>query len=329
MEAALAVTGERALDDDEVEEQAYAAARKKALAEPPRPALVDRLARHMASQREAAALQELRAQARSDLSAAARTMEAMAAPEGPSPSETTEWFDDHRLPKSAALLSSYIFAPTVDLDTFMADLSESLDHEIGVRHAALVTDRAIEIDRSALRQMNGGTYVLEAAGSSIRPHRVEVLSSDGDVVRIDASKLASGLLRSGEARLYINGAFSDDEITEVRDRYHSLLQSLLRAPIQIEDMRQLIVLAAELVDAPRCQGEAKADAQRALDAARAHYTDARSQLARGRDARALDRLREALRTIVEVAHASAESCAAGQTMLPGFAAVGHVIHQQQ
>ena len=337
LDEALAITGQRVQDDDEAEEPSYVAARKKALPEPPRPALVDRLARHMAGEREAAVLdelldlagaaraaraarlQELRAQARTDLSAAARTVEAMAGPEGPSPGETAEWFDEHRLPKSAALLSSYIYAPTVDLDSFMVDLSESLDHEMGVEPAMLVAKDILELPRGALREKDGRTYVLEAAGSSMHPHTVVVIDADEDFARIDAGKLVPGMLRRGAGYLYLGGAFFEEAITQVRDRFHALLQGLRQAPVQIEDMRQLIMLAAELVDAPRCQGVARVNALRALEAARNRYADARMQLARGRDARALDRLREALRAVVEVAHNSAESCAAGQTALPGFA----------
>jgi hypothetical protein len=140
------------------------------------------------------------------------------------------------------------------------------------------------------------------------------------MVVIDASKLTRGPLRSGEARVYINGRFSETMISDVRERYHGLVQSFIQAPAQLDDMRQLIVIAAILVDAPRCQGAAKANALRALEAARAHYDGARTELARGRDARALDRLREALRAVVQVAHDSAESCAAGQTALLTIAA---------
>lgn len=313
LEAVLEVTHARAVDEDDAED--YATARKKALPEPPRPTIVDRLQQQLAAQREAAALQQLRTGARTDLSAAARHVAAMAAPAGPSPSETAEWLDEQDLSRSAALLSSYIFTPSVALDVFLADLSESLDNEMGVQPVELVSGDRLELPGDTLRRDGAKSYVLEAAGTSIRPHTVSVVENDGPLVVIDASKLIKGALRSGEARLYIDGRFSEAAISEIRDRYHGLVQSFIQAPAQLDDMRQLIVLAAVLVDAPRCQGIARANALRALETARAHYDGARTELARGRDARALDRLREALRAVVQVAHDSAESCAAGQTAL--------------
>ena len=318
LEVALEVTQARAINEDEAED--YAAARKKALPTPPRPTIVDRLQQQLAGQREAAALLQLRTEARTDLSVAARHVAAMAAPAGPSPSETAEWLDEQDLPESAALLSSYIFTPSVALDAFLADLSESLDTEMGVRPVELLSGDRLELASDTVRTDGARKYVLEAAGTSIRPHTVTVIETVKPMVVIDASKLTRGPLRSGEARVYINGRFSETMISDVRERYHGLVQSFIQAPAQLDDMRQLIVIAAILVDAPRCQGAAKANALRALEAARAHYDGARTELARGRDARALDRLREALRAVVQVAHDSAESCAAGQTALLTIAA---------
>jgi hypothetical protein len=318
LEVALEVTRARAINEDEAED--YAAARKKALPTPPRPTIIDRLQQQLAGQREAAALLQMRNEARTDLSVAARHVAAMAAPVGPSPSETAEWLDEQELPRSAALLSSYIFTPSVPLDVFLADLSESLDNEMGVRPVELLSGDRLELPGDTVRTDGARQYVLEAAGTSIRPHTITVIETVKPMVVIDAGKLTRGPLRSGEARIYINGRFSEAVISDVRERYHGLVQSFIQAPAQLDDMRQLIVIAAVLVDAPRCQGTAKANALRALEAARAHYDGARTELARGRDARALDRLREALRAVVQVAHDSAESCAAGQTALLTIAA---------
>jgi|JI6StandDraft_1071083.scaffolds.fasta_scaffold00344_16 hypothetical protein len=311
LESALEVVRESLGDDDTPPD--YATARKKALTEAPPPALVDKLARHLARQREAAAVLDMRAQARTDLGAAARMVLALAVPTGPSPGETAEWLDDQRLPKSAALLSSYIFTPAVALDAFMADLSASLDAEMGTRPASWQSDGTLKIFRTTLRDGDDGPYVLEAVGPRVRTHPVTVREQDDRFARVDMGK--GPKVPRDEPWLYIDGDFPEDTIREVWDRFDALLQSLLGTPVQLEDMRQLILIAAELVDAPRCQGTARGNAQRALETARSHYADARTQLQRGRDARALDRLREVLRAVVQVAHSSAESCAAGQTAL--------------
>ena len=309
LESALDVVRESLGNDDRPPD--YATARKKALSEAPPPALVDKLARHLARQREAAAVLDMRAQARTDLGAAARMVQALASPAGPSPSETAEWLDDQRLPKSAALLSSYIFTPAVALDTFLADLSASLDAEMRTRPASWQPDGTLKIFRTTLREGDDGPYVLEAAGTGVRTHPVTVREQDDRFARVELGKTAP----RDELWLYIDGDHPEETIREVWDRFDALQQSLLRAPVQLEDLRQLILVAAELVDAPRCQGTARSNALRALETARAHHADARTQLQRGRDARALDRLREALRAVVQVAHSSAEQCAAGQTAL--------------
>jgi len=312
LESALEVVRESISDDDKPAD--YATARKKALKEAPPPALVDKLARHLARQREATAVLEMRAQARTDLGAAARMVESLAVPANPSPSETAEWLDDARLPKSAALLSSYIFTPAVALDAFLADLSASLDAELGTKPSTWQPDGTLKIFRTTLREGDDGPYILQATGTGVLTRPVTIHHQDDRLARVDVGKAAA----RDEYWLYIDGDFPEATIREVWDRYDALQQSLLRAPVQLEDMRQLLLVTAELVDAPKCQGTARSNAQRALEAARAHYADARTQLQRGRDARALDRLREVLRAVVQVAHSSAESCAAGQTALPGL-----------
>lgn len=311
LESALALVRASIVEDDEAPD--YAKARKKALTGVPAPALVDRLAQHLARQREAAAVLDMRAQARTDLGAAARTVIALAVPAGPSPSETAEWLDDQRLPRSAALLSSYIFTPAVALDAFMADLSASLDAEMGTRPATWQPDGSLKLPRTTLREGKGGPYLLAATGTGVRTHPVTIRDQDDRFARVDIGEAKKS--PRDDLRLYLDGDFPEETIREVWDRYDALVQSLSRAPVQIEDLRQLLLVAAELVDAPKCQGTARGNAQRALEAARAHYVDARTQLQRGRDARALDRLREVLRAVVQVAHSSAESCAAGQTAL--------------
>jgi len=313
LDAALEAVRQQFGDEDEA--STYAAARKKALSDAPLPALVDRLAQHLASQREAAAVLELRAQARSDLSAAARMVLALATPPGPSPSETAEWLDDQRLSKSAALLSSYIFTPEVALDTFLTDLSTSLEAEMGARRALLKTDGTLKVLNTMVREGERGHYMLEAAGTRVRVHDVTVLDRDARFANVAVAGPTRHSWERDEIRFYSDEERSEATIREVWDRYDALLHSLLRAPVQLEEMRQMLLVAAELVDAPKCQGAAKGNAERALAAAQARYADARTELQRGRDARAIDRLREVLRAVVQVAHSSAESCAAGQTAL--------------
>jgi hypothetical protein len=100
---------------------------------PTAPQLIDRLTAQLGAQREEATLEALRIRARTDLGAASRLVASLAAPTGPSPSEVVAWLGEHDLEKSAALVSAYIFTPTIALTEFAADLATSMDTELGAR----------------------------------------------------------------------------------------------------------------------------------------------------------------------------------------------------
>ncbi|MEZ4315825.1 MAG: hypothetical protein R3F14_48020, partial [Polyangiaceae bacterium] len=74
-------------------------------------------------------------------------------------------------------------------------------------------------------------------------------------------------------------------------------------------------IARELIEAPRCQGAAKADALRALKAASGHYFDAARRLGEGAHGSVYANLRRTSRFIADQAKRLAESCAFGQTSL--------------
>jgi hypothetical protein len=116
-------------------------------------------------------------------------------------------------------------------------------------------------------------------------------------------------------RVYADDLRKDVIIEKAWQSFDALVRSLSDAPTQFADIRQLLAAAAVLADSPKCQGQAKENALRALARARDAHHAARDQLARGRDARAVDRLQQALRQIAEVAHQSAASCGAGQGAL--------------
>ncbi len=321
LEAALEVIRDKFLvenNDEETETgEGYETARKKALKDPPAPVLLDRLSQQLAARREEAALAELRAQARTDLTAASRIVLALAEPVGPSPTDTVEWFAEQRLYKSAALLSGFILTPVVPVAQFAADLSAALDAEMHARPARIVAGGVLKMWRTAIRHDGDKLYILEATGSGIRRHDVVLREDAGDskFAHINARQAPKGPLRDGQGRVYTDGPVSDGNIAKVWERFDAIVRALAALPVQLADMRQLLLAAAALVDTPRCQGTAKYNALRALEAARTHYEDAKAQLQRGRDARAVDRLRQALLSVVQVAHSSAESCAAGQGAL--------------
>ena len=315
LEAALAVVARDFRDDEStVPKPDFHAARRTAVQEPPPKQLIDRLATQLDAQREEATLAALRTQARTDLGAASRTVAALALPPGPSPSEIVTWLSEHDLEKSAALISAYIFEPAISLTEFAADLATALDAELGARR--MRATKPPQVPRTALRQdAQERTYILEATGPGVRQHFVNELpdQSDSRFVALGPPRLLAAMQPT--PRVYADDLVKDTTLTETWRHFDTLIRSLADAPAQLAEVRQLLVAAAVLADSPKCQGQAKENALLALTRARDAHEAARQQLHRGRDARAVDRLQQALRQIAEVAHQTAKSCGAGQGAL--------------
>ena len=315
LEAALAVVARDFADDDNASPPDYNAAHRAAVSDPPPKQLIDRLAAHLGSQHEEATLAALRTQARTDLGAASRMVAFLAAPKGPSPSEVVAWLGEHDLDKSAALVSAYIFTPTIALAEFAADLATSLDAELGARRMRS-TAKPPQAPRSALRHdAQERAYILEATGTGVRQHFVQELPdhSDSRFVALGPPRILAAMQPT--PRVYADERVKDATIEQAWQHFDALLHSLGELPTHLADARQLLAAAAVLADSPKCQGLAKENALRALAHARDAHNAAREQLTRGRDARAVDRLQQALRQIAEVAHQSAASCGAGQGAL--------------
>ena len=74
-------------------------------------------------------------------------------------------------------------------------------------------------------------------------------------------------------------------------------------------------MARELIESPRCQGNAKTDALRALKAASGHYFDAARRLREGAHGAVYANLRRVSRFLALQSQRIAESCSLGQTSL--------------
>jgi hypothetical protein len=84
--------------------------------------------------------------------------------------------------------------------------------------------------------------------------------------------------------------------------------------LEIERTRQLLVYAAVLVRAPKCRGDARASAKRALEVAIREHQRAAKALEVDFDEH-IERVARVARYLARVAHAVAQSCAEGQTVL--------------
>ena len=107
----------------------------------------------------------------------------------------------------------------------------------------------------------------------------------------------------------------DDEIRDTWAIYQELAETLRAAPAALDQARELLVVARELIESPRCQGNAKTDALRALKAASGHYFDAARRLREGAHGAVYANLRRVSRFLALQSQRIAESCSLGQTSL--------------
>jgi hypothetical protein len=310
LESALEVVRESLGDDDTPPD--YATARKKALTEAPPPALVDKLARHLARQREAAAVLPRPA---------------------PTSARPPAWSWPWRYPRaprrarppsgSTITTSAEVGGPAQQLHLHARGRPRRL-HGRPVRvarrrdghPAGLMAVRRHPQDLSHHPARDGadGPYVLEAVGTRVRTHPVTVREQDDRFARVEQAGQGPPSVPRRRRRASTSTAASRRTvISDVWERYDGLVQSLTHAPVAARRHapadRHRRRAGRRSEDARGRQGERPARPRGRPGPLRR----AAEQLARGRDARALDRLREVLRAVVQVAHSSAESCAAGQT----------------
>ena len=176
-----------------------------------------------------------------------------------------------------------------------------------------------------------GFYVLreDGAGSSAEENRagvsrryVELL----DELSLDAETLvgvnniahpanAGAPLAVGDS-VYIVGPDLDTETIEhMWTTYKELAESVRGAPTALERARKAMVYARVLVQAPRCQGEAKRSALEFLRGAFVYYRNAQERVTQGAAGAAYANLRRISRYLAREAVNLAESCAAGQLSL--------------
>jgi len=117
-------------------------------------------------------------------------------------------------------------------------------------------------------------------------------------------------------RIYTVGPDLDTETIEhVWSTYKELADSVRGAPTALEQARKALVYAKVLVQAPKCQGEARASAMQFLRGAFVYYRNAQERVTQGAAGAAYANLRRIARYLAREAANLAESCAAGQLSL--------------
>jgi hypothetical protein len=106
-------------------------------------------------------------------------------------------------------------------------------------------------------------------------------------------------------------------IRQVVDHLTDLEHTLRKAPELLTDVRHLLFLTGALIEASGCQGGEQKAAMRAFQQAKNYYDAARRQLVLGKPAGTAERVHQAMQRIASSAAQISQSCAAGQTALPG------------
>ena len=229
------------------------------------------------------------------------------------------------------------------LDQILERIREHILEEGAVVREDPQRARALQVVPDGIRgSAEEGFYVLreDGADSSAADNRagssrryiklLDELSLDADVLvgveNIDHPGNQGPPLAAGDS-IYTVGPDLDTETIEHNwATYEELAQSVRGAPTALEQARKAMVFARVLVQAPKCQGEAKRSALEFLRGAFVYYRNAQERVNQGAAGAAYANLRRVSRYLAREAYNLAESCAAGQLALvtPSPIDVGNV-----
>ncbi|MBA3549166.1 MAG: hypothetical protein H0T76_22060 [Nannocystis sp.] len=242
----------------------------------------------------------------------AKALHDLAQPRGPGADELQRWLEMEDLFTAGEVLGQARGSKLLPARPLMHDLWSGVFEALTL---ADVTGRpgALVVPDEALFTEEDSDFVLERVREGghfiVRRIRVRALTRDEEtgttVIEDPTDRLAPGASvhhaerpASFYAQLYGKlGAFQAD---------------LERAPRILEDVRTLLYWTAVMLEAPLCQGEAKARAAAAFAQAKAYHDTARQTLLEGRSVDAVRRMHEAMRRISSAAAEFARSCAEGQ-----------------
>ena len=232
-----------------------------------------------------------------------------------SPREVAEWLSEQELDDAADFLDGYLDEPTRAFDEFASELRRKLIDSLGKRwstRAALWHDGRPYIDPFVLLEdaaKGGRKYVLAQRVPDEVVRRVYIDEPGGAGAPYS---IAEGTLRKVDRIWEIPDQEDGDLIEAVWHRYTRLLRALELVPAYLGEAHDLLEIAAEAIESPKCQGDQRARAITALRMAERYYRKATNRIHMGRSARALDALRQVVRHLTTSAVAVAEACGVGQ-----------------
>jgi hypothetical protein len=238
------------------------------------------------------------------------------------PREIAWWFRAEGNGYLARLIESYL-EEGGPFGRLLEDTAEEL-RETNEEHDVDARDGRLIVSPDAILKDDHGEYVLREDREGVSRRYIvrvsPIVDKDGDQVAVqirdtDQARSEGEPLKGGDHLL----SFYFTRLTEaaIRERWRHfgmLAKALRRGPMEIERTRQLLVYAAVLVRAPKCRGDARASAKRALEVAIREHQRAAKALEVDFDEH-IERVARVARYLARVAHAVAQSCAEGQTVL--------------
>ena len=227
-----------------------------------------------------------------------------------SPREVAVWFIENDYDKAGDLVDGYLDAPTQSFEDLGTELRKEIDEALDGRwysHKALTSAGVPHIREDMLLEDEDRVYVLaRQPGSPTRRvyvTRPEVL---GAPFTID-----EGELRKRDMIWDIEASDAED-IEEVWRHYSKLMRSLELVPAYLGEAHQLLDIAAEAIQSPRCLGGQRKRAIRALRTAEKYYRRAANRIHMGRPAGVLEALVQMVDHVTKSAVTIAEACGIGQ-----------------
>lgn len=227
-----------------------------------------------------------------------------------SPREIAIWLVENDFDRAGEVVDEYLDAPTRSLQDLGGELRKLLDKELDGRwysYKALGSSGTPNLREGSVFEDSGRHYVL--ARQPDHPTRrvyVDPPSASGAPYTI-----VEGDLRARDFVWEVDRGDGDD-IEALWSRYHKLLRSLELVPAYLGEAHQLLEIATEAIESPKCLGAQRQRAIKALRTAEKYYRRAANRIHRGRPAGVLEALVQMVQHITTSAVTIAEACGVGQ-----------------
>ncbi len=226
------------------------------------------------------------------------------------PHEIAEWFIENDFDKAGDLIGDYLRSPTQSFEELAAELRKLIDGALDDRwysRSALNSEGLPNLREDLLFEDAGRHYVL----ARLPHHPTRRVYITRPEVAGAPYTVAEGALNEGDTVWDIDEADAAS-IEAAWERHGWLMRALELVPAFLGEAHDLLGIAAEAIDSPKCLGGQRSRAIKALRTAEKYYRRAANRIHQGRPANVLEALVEMVRHVTGSAVTIAEACGIGQ-----------------